>query len=282
MRIADFRKPAHLEEACAALAELGPKGFALAGATSLAFISGGEEKIAVDITRAGLSGIRRQNGCFQIGSLTRISDLQHHHEQGWALDRVALQLASQQIRNMSTLGGNIARVFPWADFPVALLALNAQVVIGNASQDRVLPADSFFDGQPLRLIKPGELVKRVDVPALPAGAGFGYKKTRLVATGFSIVTAAAYLRLENDRVAELRVAIGAGIPFPARIPQVEAALAGKTLTEKSAREAAAQGLAGLKFKEADGLSAEYVGHLAGVSVGDVLIEAWSQAKEQKP
>lgn len=281
MKIADFRQPANLEEACAILAELGPKGYALAGATSLVFLSGNEEKIAVDITRVGLAGIRRKDSRYEIGSLTRVSDLQHFHEPGWVLDRVAVQLASQQIRNMSTLGGNIARVFPWADFPVALLALGAHVVVGPASEDRSIPADEYFDGQPLRLIKAGELVKRVDVPALSGRCGFGYKKARLVATGFSLVTAAAFLRMENDRVAEVRLALGGGVPFPTRVAQVESLLMGKPFSEKTVRDAVEQGLAGLKFKETEGLSADYVGRLAMVTAGDVLVEAWSSTKEQK-
>ena len=98
----------------------------------------------MDITRLGLHGIREESGTFRIGATTRIAALQKHHEAGWVLDRVAMHLASQQIRNMSTLGGNIARVFPWADFPVALLALGAEMVIAGDGGERVVGADEFF------------------------------------------------------------------------------------------------------------------------------------------
>ncbi len=278
MRMIDFRRPGNLQEACAILAELGPQGMALAGATSLVFMGANEERVAVDINRIGLADIQRVNGSFRIGALARIADLQAHEADGWVLKRVAVHLASQQIRNMSTLGGNITRVFPWADFPVALLALDATVVVSNGSAERNIPAREFFDGQPLRLLKAGELVVRVEVPAIEAGEGFGYLKNRLVATGFSMVTAAAYLRREGDRVAEARVALGAGVPFPTRATEVETALAGKAASEAALREAAAKGLGALKFREAEGRPAEYIAHLAEVAVGDALVEAWLQAK----
>ena len=130
----------------------------------------------------------------------------------------------------------------------------------------------------MRLLKAGELVVRVEVPAIQAGEGFGYRKNRLVATGFSMVTAAAYLRCEGNRIAEARVAVGAGVPFPTRAPEVETALAGKAAGEAAFREAATHGLSTLRFREAEGRPAEYIAHLAEVAVGDVLAEAWLQAK----
>ncbi len=120
MKLVDFRQPARADEARAALKELGDSAAPIAGGTSMVFLPGNEEKVAVDLMRLGLDGIRRENGAFRVGATTRLAVLQKHHEAGWVLDRVAVHLASQQIRNMSTIGGNIARVFPWSDFAVAL------------------------------------------------------------------------------------------------------------------------------------------------------------------
>lgn len=281
MKLVDFKRPAHLEEAHGLLRQLGPQAIPIAGATSLIFMSGNEPKVAVDINHLGLNGIARHNGGFRIGSTTRIAELQEFADDGWVLDRVAVELASQQIRNMSTLGGNIARVFPWADFPVALLALGAFVVIDDGAKERRIPANEFFDGQPLRLLQPGELIIGVEVPAVGSGAGFGYRKIKLTATAFSLITAAAWLKLEGRRIVEIRVALGGGVPFPARAKKVEAALAQHEISESDLREAARQELRELKFKEAEGMSAEYIGELAAVVVGDILVEAWAAAKERK-
>lgn len=281
MKLVDFKRPPNLQEACDLLRKLGPQAIPIAGATSLVFMSGNELKVGVDINRVGLSGIARENGSFRIGSTTRIAELQEFADEGWVLNRVAVELASQQIRNMSTLGGNIARVFPWADFPVALLALGAFAIIGDGARERQIPANEFFGGQPMRLLQPGELVVRIEVPAVGSDTGFGYRKIKLKATGFSLITAAAWLKVEGPRIIEVRVALGGGVPFPARANEIEAALAQRVICESDLREVARQGLQNFKFREAEGMSATYIGELAAVVAGDVLVEAYAAAKERK-
>lgn len=277
MRITDFHRPGSLSDARATLKRLGPAGLPMAGGTSLVFTSEKDEKVAVDINRLGLEGITRADGGFRIGAATRLAALQKHHEAGWVLDRVAVHLASQQIRNMSTLGGNIARVFPWSDFPVALLALGAvMVVVGD--RERELGADEFFASQPARLFQSGDLLASVKVPALGAGQGFGYRKQTQTSMGFSLVTAAAFVELDGATVKKVRVAVGAGVPFPGRLAAVEQAVAGKRGGEQAFKDAAAAGVTGLKFKSGAGMSEEFIGHLAAVGVADALTEAWTLAK----
>ncbi len=273
MKFADFRIPASLDEARSTLKELGPSGFPIAGGTSLVFIPGGESRTAVDITRLGLEGIQRENGAFRIGAATRLAALQEFHAEGWVLDQVARELASQQIRNISTLGGNAARVFPWADFPVALLALEAELAIAG-EPDRVMKADEFFSGQPARLFKPGDLLTSVKVRALPAAGGFGYRKNKLVAMSFSRMTAAAVLELDGKIVRKARVAVGAGVPLPARLTSVEDLLIGRPASETLFKETVGKGVAGLKLKSARGVSDEYTAHLANVTAVDALMQAW--------
>jgi len=279
MKIVDFRIPADVKEARSILKDLGPQGAPLAGGTSLGFLPGREPKVAVDITRLELSGISRENGTFRIGATTRIADLQKHSAEGWVLDGVAKRLASQQIRNMSTLGGNIARVFPWADFPVVLMALDAVMAV-SGDVERRIPAAEYFASQPTRFFGNGELLTAVLVKAIGPGQGFGYRKETRAAMGFSLTTVAAFIELTGNAIAGARIAIGAGVPFPARVAGVEKALIGKVGSAEVFREAATQ-LAGLKFKGSAGLSDEYTAHLAQVLVADALADAWAQAKGAK-
>lgn len=277
MKLVDFRIPTRLDEARSLLKELGPSALPLAGATSLVFAPGKDPKTAVDITRLGLDGIRRDNGTFIVGSTTRLAALQKHHADGWVLDRVAERLASQQIRNMSTLGGNIARVFPWADFPIVLLALGAEMVIAGDAE-RIVGADDFFSSQPARFFKGGELLTAVRVPVLGAGCGFGYRKQTQSSFGFSLMTVAAWIERDGAKVRRARVAAGAGIPFPARLGAIEQAVTGQDAGEALFADAAAKGLSGVKFKSAAGMSEEYIAHLASVLVRDALTEAWENAR----
>ncbi len=277
MRLVDFRIPSRIEDAQAALRELGATGLPMAGGTSVVFTPGSDGRVAVDINRLGLDGIIREGAVYRVGAGTRIAVLQKHCEPGWVLDRVARHVSSQQIRNMSTIGGNIARVFPWADFPVALLALDA-VMIVRESAERPVPADEYFSSQPARLFKNGALLAAVKVPVVGPGSGFGYHKETRTALGFSLMTASALLRLDGGRIAAARVALGAGVPFPTRLAAVEQALIGKAGGGALFREAAAKGLAGVTFMPSDGFSDEYTAHLAHVVVCDALEQALAAAK----
>lgn len=271
----DFVSPSSLEEARAELKRLGPDGMAVAGASSLLFLRQKEPKVAVDLSRAGLAGIRAEGDGFVVGAMTTIDALRRHRAAGWVLDRVAARFVTQQVRNMSTVGGNIVRVFAWADLPVALLALQATMTIrGDAPQ--TVAAGEFFNGQPARLFKTGDLLASVQVPALRPGQGFGYHKQTRVSADFSQATAAVLLDVEGKRITGARVALGAAVSFPCRLQGVEAALAGKSGGEKMLREAAAH-LGERNWRSVAGFSQEYIRHVAQVAVGDALVQAWQEA-----
>jgi len=276
MRIVDFVLPASLAEAREALLELGPAGLPLAGATTLMFRYGDRPATAVDLTRCGLSGITRVDGSFHLGAATPIADLQGFRADGWVLDRVADSFVTQQIRNQSTVGGNVARVFPWSDFAVALQALDCGFVIAGAAPRR-LGSDGYFKGQPARMYQPGDLLIRIEVPAVGAGEGFGYHKQTRTAAGFSQATAAAWLKVAGGTIQAARVALGAAVPLPRRLRELEAAVVGRSARERVVREAVGPALAGLKPVTTAGFTREYVGHLATVVVGDVVAQALRMA-----
>lgn len=276
MRIVDFVLPASLAEAREALLELGPAGLPLAGATTLMFRYGDRPATAVDLTRCGLSGITRVDGSFHLGAATPIADLQGFRADGWVLDRVADSFVTQQIRNQSTVGGNVARVFPWSDFAVALQALDCGFVIAGAAPRR-LGSDGYFKGQPARMYQPGDLLIRIEVPAVGAGEGFGYHKQTRTAAGFSQATAAAWLKVAGGTIQAARVALGAAVPLPRRLRELEAAVVGRSARERAVREAVGPALAGLKPVATAGFTREYVGHLATVVVGDVVAQALRMA-----
>jgi len=271
----DFVVPASLEEARAELKRLGPEGMALAGATSLLFLRHKEAKVAVDLSRAGLSGICRDDGHYVIGAMSTISDLRNHREAGWVLDRAAARFVTQQIRNQSTLGGNIVRVFAWADFPVALLALGAVLTIQGDEMRRV-EADEFFSGQPMRLFKTGDLLVRVRVPVVQVGEGFGYHKQTRVSADFSQGTAAAWLRVEGGKIRAARVALGAATSFPCRLAEVEQVVTGQKGGEKLFREASGQ-LGQRTWRSVAGFAPDYIQHMGRMAVADALQQAWQEA-----
>jgi carbon-monoxide dehydrogenase medium subunit len=277
MKFRDFLIPTSLDEARRALRELGDGGFPVAGGTALHFLPDQPEKTAVDITRIGLDGISPGGGAFRIGAATTVASLQLHRAKGWVLDRVARSLATQQIRNVSTIGGNIVRIFPWADFPAALLALDAvMTVMGDGEAD--VRADEYFKSQPSRLFKGGAMLTAVTVPALKEGAGFGYHKETVTATRFSMMTAAAGVTLAGGKIGEVRLAAGAAVGFPRRLPEIEEKLRGAGPSDEEIRTIVADAAGGMSWKGKEGMSDAYAAQLAKVVLGDVLVQAVRQAQ----
>ncbi len=276
MKLKDFIIPKTVREARAALKKLGDNGLVVAGGTALHFY-GDQERTAVDITRIGLSGIRKKGGICRVGATTTLAELMAYSTKGWVLDLVARQTSTQQVRNISTLGGNVARVFPWADFPVVLLALDAEFVL-LGKKERVVTADEFFDGQPARLLKHGDLLAWVEVPLLKAGQGFGFHKEKRVSASFSLMTMSALITIKGGKIREARVAAGSGVPFPRRLTAVEDLLKGRAPSAEVIAEAVRQGTAGVPWKGKEGMSDEYAAQLARVVLADVLEAALRQAK----
>jgi CO/xanthine dehydrogenase FAD-binding subunit len=276
----DYVLPRSVEEARKILRDLGPEGIAVAGATSHGFMNAADEKVGVDLSRAGMAGITARDGGWRIGAMTTIDDLYRHREAGWVLDTVSDAFVSQQIRNVCTLGGNIARVFPWSDFPVVLLALDAVMHI-NGDPDRTMTSDEYFKGQPARHFQPGDLLVAIDVEALPPGTGFAMRKQKRTEVDFSQATAAVKVRVEQGKIADLRIALGAAVAVPTRLTGLEAVLTGKKRPKEAAlREAVHAGLEGLSFRSVAGMSKEYIRQAATIMTGDAILAALDHAGEE--
>ena len=278
MKLRDFEKPKRVEEALLRLKELGEEGIAIAGGTALHFMPAMGNKVAVDISQLDLDGIEESDKSYLIGSTTSIADLLEHDGPAFVLREVAKGLATNQIRNMSTIGGNVSRVFPWSDFPVALLALDGSFEI-LPSQGEKLGADDFFAGQPAKKLQSGRLLSKIEVHKLEANEGFAYKKEVRSFGGFSFVTAAARLSMEGGRILNPRVAIGAAVGLPRRLVEVEKLLSGKNGDKKTIQGAIKEGCKELKLRCQEGQSVEYTAGLLRVVVADVLDEAMDQAQK---
>lgn len=272
MKLCEFIRPSTLAEARKALRALGPKGMPLAGGTALHFMQGKAPVAAVDITRLGLSYIKQKGAFFEIGAATPLSDIQRYRGPRWAMHEICRRISTHQVRNVSTIGGNIARVFPWADLPVVLLAMNARMVIYSGKEGE-MAADEYFSSQPARLFRDGELLTAVKIPVLKAHHGFGSVKASRNAAAFSLVTVAALLELDGAVIKSARVAAGSGIPFPQRLKAAEAALVGKEARAEVFRAAAAAGGGAAKWTGGEGMSADYIRQLAEVSIFDSLERA---------
>ena len=199
-----------------------------------------------------LAGISVAAGAVTIGALTRhveVADSAEVRKAIPALAALALEIGDQQVRNRGTLGGSVANNDPAADYPAAVLALNATIVTSK----REITADAFFTGMFSTALEEGEIVKAIRFPVPKRAA---YSKFHHPASGYAM--AAAFVA---ETAGGVRVAItGAGASGVFRWTDAEAALA---------RNFAAAAIAALKIDDANCLSdlhagADYRAHLAGV------------------
>ena len=143
-----------------------------------------------------------------------------------------------QVRNLATVGGNVANGSPVGDGPPALIAAGAELVLRRGQERRTLHLEDFFLAYGKQDRRPGEFVETIVVPLPRAGDRFGcYKLSKRFDQDISAVCGAFRLRREGGRVADIRIAFGGMAATPKRAAAAEAALVGAPWSEVSVRRA---------------------------------------------
>jgi carbon-monoxide dehydrogenase medium subunit len=234
-----------LDEALRLLDQHGDEAKVLAGGHSLLPLMKlrlAAPRYVVDIGRIRqLDYIREESGRIAIGALTT-----HAAIEGSALLKAkcpllaetASEIGDVQIRNRGTMGGSLAHADPAADYPAAILALDAEIVATSAAGVRTLMAKEFFVDLLTTQLRPGEIVTEVRVPADGARTGTAYSKLHQPASGFAVVGVAARVMLSAKGVIDGAAVGVTGVAAKAyRASTVEKALAGKKPSEKLLAEA---------------------------------------------
>ena len=144
------------------------------------------------------------------------------------------RIGSRQIRNLGTLAGNLANASPIGDTPPCLMALQATVELVSAGRRRRVAADGFVTGYRRTVLKPGEAIATIRIPALRAGQRFAaYKLSKRFDQDISAVVAAFRLTVEDGVLTDLRAFYGGMAATAVRASHVEAALVGRPWTAAS-------------------------------------------------
>jgi CO/xanthine dehydrogenase FAD-binding subunit len=192
---------------------------------------------------AGMRGCRRVDGEIVIGAATTASDLiRDPLVAGCApiLARVADRLASTQIRNVATVGGNLVNASPAGDLISPLLLLDARLLLVSAKGRRTVPVEEFFTAPGETVLQPNEILVEVrfDVPPTERVFRFDKAGTR-PAMECSVVTVGLAFTPRRDRFTAVRVAFGSLAPTPLRGRKTEAALEGQRLVPEVVERAVA-------------------------------------------
>jgi len=262
-------------------------------------------KVVVDLSGVEeLRGVKTTaDGGIEIGAATTLTNLVKHplvKEKYPILTQAAELVASPQIRNQGTVGGNVSQDtrcwyyrsgwscyraggnICYADTPSAinrehaifdanrcvavnpsdtapaLIALDAKMVIRSSDGERVVDAENYFIGPSvdimrMTVLRPGELLTAIRVPATWAGAEFYFEKVReRQVWDFPLVNVAAALKVANGTIQSSRIVVNAVAARPMRLTSVEDAVAGKPRNEETATmagELAVQGAQPLAHNE---------------------------------
>jgi aerobic carbon-monoxide dehydrogenase medium subunit len=230
----------------------------------------------IDLSRiAGLNQIRDTGERISVGALTTHATVAASlllHEHCPLLPLAAAQIGDAQVRNRGTIGGSLAQAHPAADYPAAVLALDAEIVAQSRSGERIIPAREFFTGMLTTSLKANEVITEIRVPKTGTG-GVAYLKHHHPASGYAVVGVAVRLKMSGNKIDDAAVAITGVSDSAYRAKGVEKALHGKGPDAfAEASKHAADGVDALGDTYA---SVEFRKHLASVMVRRALEQAKS-------
>ncbi len=159
-----------------------------------------------------------------------------------ALGKLLIRIGGQQVRNMGTIGGNVANGSPIGDTPPALIALDATVTLRSRNGARSLPLEDYFIEYGKQARESGEFVEALEIPKLAEDEFYAiYKISKRRDEDISALCGAFKLKLDaSGNVASIRIAFGGMAGTPKRATNTEAFLTGKPWNEATVNAARAE------------------------------------------
>lgn len=197
----------------------------------------GDVEVMVDLRRLGLNKISSDSGGLSMDAMVTYAQLQQHeaieNQAVWGAIKDALTYPPLQIRNVATVGGNIAAACPYFDMPVAALALDGLVLALGPGGERTIELETFFAGMFENTLEPNEFVTGLRMPAHPARSASAFIKLETNVNDLAIVNVGVRVTLDDaNRCTEARIFIGGGGALtPGRAAAAESLLQGEEISE---------------------------------------------------
>ena len=304
----ELYQPTAVEDAVRLMRQHGDRGWVLAGGLdTFDWFKDRIKRPEAVIDLVGVEEIRgisaAEGGGLDIGAMTSLTEVAENGDvrsRYPLLAEAAGLVATPQIRNQGTLGGNIVQdtrcwyyrsgwpcyraggnvcyaatsrsmnrehcimgasrcvaVSP-SDTAPALIALDAEMVVASTSGERTHSAADFFIGpdidiERMTVLKPGDLLTRIVLPAPWEGGRWYFEKIRdRKSWDFSLVTVASSLRVEGGTIQDARLVVNGVAPYPVRVRAAEAAIRGRQPSEETgqmAGEIAVEGARALRHND---------------------------------
>jgi aerobic carbon-monoxide dehydrogenase medium subunit len=242
----EYCRPGTLPEAVALLEQHGDAAKTLSGGQSLIpmmKVRLARPEYLIDINQiAGLQYIKEENGCLKIGGLTREADLEAsdlvRSKYPIILDTASM-IADPQVRNLATVGGNLAHGDPANDHPATMLALGAEIIAVGPRGERNIPIKDFFLSVFTTALEHGDILTEIRIPIPRAGSGGAYFKLERKVGDFATVGVAAQVTVDAAGICQ---EAGIGLTnvgaTPLKANRAEDFLRGKRLDDSNIKQAA--------------------------------------------
>ncbi len=246
----DYHSPATLDEAIKLLGELGEDAKILAGGHSLIPMMKlrlAEPTHLVDINGlSDLDYIKEEDGYLCIGAMARESAVETSDlvaEKYPILKDTSEVIADPLVRNLATVGGNIAHGDPANDHPATMVALNAEVVVHGPGGlfdggERTIPIDEFFVGPLMTALEQNEILTEIKIPTTGGKSGAAYKKLERKVGDYAIAGVAASLQFDGDTCTSAGIGLTNVGPTPVRATEAQDALVGTSVSSEDIEKAA--------------------------------------------
>jgi aerobic carbon-monoxide dehydrogenase medium subunit len=238
-----YRDPRTLDEALELLAEHRETATVLAGGQSLIPLMNQRSvrpELVLDVNRVpGLDGVEALPGVMRLGALVRASRVERSPDVVAVLPVLpeALTWVSHpQVRNRTTIGGNVAHADPASEVPGVLAATGGSLTLTSVSGERTVDWSDFVTGAYTTARRPDELVTAVNFP-VPPGMAFAFDEAARRRGDFALVATCVGLRRSGDIVDEARIALVGVADRPQRAAAAERVLAGRLLDDEALGEA---------------------------------------------
>ena len=277
----DYQEPANLQETFTLLEQHGDDGRVIAGGTSLIIWMRQRlltPKVVISLARIPnfdkIEFNEREGLCIGAGARHRDIELSPVVKKHYPLlHETFKKVAQPRIRNMGTVGGNLAGGDPLTDPGASLIALDAQVTIASSKGQRTLPLEDFFLDYYQTALNPCELLTEIRVPPPSRPAWSHIKFTPRSIEDFATVGVAITLRAKDGICEDVRLGLNSVAPIIVRAKQAERALLGKRISDAVLRE-----MGDIAATEVDPMddnrgSAEYKRELVKVLVPRAAVEA---------
>jgi carbon-monoxide dehydrogenase medium subunit len=216
------------------------------------------------------------DGALEAGALVRLGQLERSETVRAAFPVLADTfpvLSNVRVRNVATVGGNLAHADPHMDLPPVLMALGAHITATGPSGSRMIPLTELFRGYYETALEPGELISGLSVPA-QAGRRSAYVKcTTRSAHDWPALGVAVSLEFAGGTIRDARIVLSAAVETPTRMADAEAALKGAPIGEEAFRAAAEAAAKAAEVTSDVRGSAPYKTQLVRVNVARALRKA---------